>query len=59
MKKVLLKDLLFNESKIIKIATEISSINPVFKKNDFIYAVLAEFPKLELKARISWIITFP
>ncbi len=32
MKKVLLKDLLFNESKIIKIATEISSINPVFKK---------------------------
>ncbi len=40
-KKVSLKDLLFNELKITKIATEISSINPVFKKNDFIYAVIA------------------
>ena len=55
MKKVLLKDLLFNESKITKIATEIYSVNPVFKKDDFICDVIAELPKLELKARISWI----
>ena len=54
-KKILLKDILFNESKISRIATEIQSHYPAFNKTHFIRETLAEFPKLELKARITWI----
>jgi 3-methyladenine DNA glycosylase AlkC len=53
--KVLLKDILFNKGKVEKIAGEIQRVHPSFKKNEFVRDVVAKFPELELKARISWI----
>ncbi|MFM6972664.1 MAG: DNA alkylation repair protein, partial [Alphaproteobacteria bacterium] len=53
-KKVLLKDLLFNEAKLIKISQEIQVVYPDFQKNDFIIEAINKFNNLELKARISW-----
>jgi 3-methyladenine DNA glycosylase AlkC len=53
--KVLLKDTLFNKSKINKIADEIHRVYPPFKRDEFVRDVSAKFPELELKARISWI----
>lgn len=53
--KFSLKDHLFNEQKIKKIATEIQSVYPEFETLAFEKAVLAAFPYLELKARISHI----
>ena len=53
--KVLLKDILFNKKKVEQIALEIHSVYPSFKKNEFVRDVVKEFPKLELKARITWI----
>ncbi|MFM7558339.1 MAG: DNA alkylation repair protein [Alphaproteobacteria bacterium] len=53
-KKVLLKDLLFNEAKLIKISQEIQAVYPDFQKNDFIIEAINKFNNLELKARISW-----
>ncbi len=53
--KVLLKDILFNKSKIEKIAGEINRVHPSFKRNEFVRDAVAKFPELELKARISWI----
>ena len=53
--KVLLKDLLFNKEKVEKIASAIQYTHRPFKKDDFVREVLARFPELELKARISWI----
>ncbi|MBM3580217.1 MAG: hypothetical protein FJX34_05545, partial [Alphaproteobacteria bacterium] len=54
-KKPLLKDILFNEIKIAKIAREIQSTHPDFEGEKFVLDVVAKFPELELKARISWI----
>ncbi|MDD2943429.1 MAG: DNA alkylation repair protein [bacterium] len=53
--KILLKDLLFNQAKVEQIAGEIHRVNPSFKRSDFVHTVVAKFPELELKARISWI----
>ncbi len=53
--KILLKDLLFNEAKVELVAGEIQDVYPLFKKDEFVRAVLKKFPELELKARISWI----
>jgi len=53
--KVLLKDLLFNQAKVERIADEIQRAHPSFKQPTFAREVLAGFPERELKARISWI----
>lgn len=53
--KVLLKDLLFNKTKVEQIAGEIDRAHPSFKTDEFVRDVVAKFPELELKARISWI----
>ena len=53
--KVLLKDILFNKTKVEQIAREIHRVYPSFKINEFVLAVMSKFPELELKARISWI----
>ena len=53
--KVLLKDILFNKTKVEQIAKEIHRVHPPFKPNEFVVTVMAKFPELELKARISWI----
>lgn len=53
--KVLLKDQLINKQKIVQIAGEIQRAYRPFKKEDFVRDVVAKFPELELKARISWI----
>jgi 3-methyladenine DNA glycosylase AlkC len=53
--KFSLKDQLFNESKIIKIANDIARVYPVFKKDKFIKIVVQSFPELELKQRITHI----
>lgn len=55
MEKVLLKDILFNETKVTKIAVELYHAYPPFKRDAFVRAVVSKFPELELKARISWI----
>lgn len=53
--KVLLKDILFNKAKVEQIANEIHRVHPLFKTRGFVRDVVAKFPELELKARISWI----
>jgi 3-methyladenine DNA glycosylase AlkC len=53
--KFLLKDHLFNRSKIEKIAHEIYKVYPDFNKTYFLQTVLNKFPELELKQRIYWI----
>lgn len=53
--KVLLKDILFNKAKVEKISGEIRRVHSSFKKDAFAREVVAKFPELELKARISWI----
>ena len=51
-KKFSLKDELFNQSKVEKLANEISKVYPVFKDTNFTKDVLEKFPSLELKERI-------
>ncbi len=53
--KFSLKDWLFNEEKVTKIANEIHGVYPDFDTGHFIRTTVAQFPSLELKARISWI----
>jgi|688.fasta_scaffold04532_9 3-methyladenine DNA glycosylase AlkC len=53
--KFSLKDQLFNEGKIIKIANDIARVYPAFKKDKFIKNVVQSFPELELKQRITHI----
>lgn len=53
--KVLLKDILFNKTKVDQLATELSRAHPSFQKGKFIKDVMSKFPELELKARITWI----
>ena len=55
--KFSLKDNLFNKIKVEQLATEISNVYPAFDKKNFTKTVVAKFPELELKARISWIAT--
>lgn len=55
--KFLLKDFLFNQAKVEKIAGEIRSVHPSFKAKAFVSDTIAKFPELELKGRISWIST--
>ena len=53
--KILLKNVLFNQAKVEKIAGEIYGVYSSFKESNFVFDVLQKFPELELKARISWI----
>jgi 3-methyladenine DNA glycosylase AlkC len=53
--KILLKDILFNKTKVAQLADEITQHYPSFRKNDFIHEVVSQFSQLELKQRISWI----
>ena len=53
--KFSLKDQLFNEGKIIKIANDIARVYPAYKKDKFIKNVVQSFPELELKQRITHI----
>ena len=48
VEKILLKDLLFNKTKVEQIAGEIHRVYPSLKKNEFVRDVLAKFPELEL-----------
>lgn len=53
--KFSLKDHLFNQAKIEKIADELQAVYPKFSKHDFVQTVVSKFPDLELKQRITWI----
>lgn len=53
--KFSLKDQLFNETKITKIADEIHNVYPPLDKVSFLQNTLQKFPQLELKERIIWI----
>lgn len=53
--KFSLKDQLFNERKITKIADDIQHVYPDFKREEFADEVLSRFPQLELKQRITHI----
>ncbi len=53
--KFSLKDQLFNERKITKIAGDIHRVYPDFKLGQFIQDVVSIFPELELKQRINHI----
>lgn len=50
-----LKDILFNEEKVMGIATSIKDVYPLFRDKKFTKDVVDQFPELELKERISWI----
>jgi 3-methyladenine DNA glycosylase AlkC len=52
--KLLLKDLLFNQTKVRQVSEELNRVHPPFRQDDFARAVLSRFPELELKARIAW-----
>ncbi|MBZ0243392.1 MAG: hypothetical protein K8F24_09280, partial [Bacteroidales bacterium] len=53
-KKVLLKDQLFNQVKVERLACEIEQVYPAFERSAFVHEVMAGFPARELKERISW-----
>ncbi len=53
--KFILKDQLFNERKITKIADDIQRVYSDFKREQFIQDVVQRFPELELKQRINHI----
>lgn len=53
--KFSLKDHLFNKAKVEHIASALQHAYPAFQKKQFVQKVVARFPELELKARISWI----
>lgn len=52
-----LKDQLFTREKVELIAGEIKHVDSAFKADEFVTMVVARFPELELKARITWITT--
>lgn len=54
-KKFLLKDHLFSPAKVQRLADEIAGVHRRFDKAAFVRDALTEFPRLELKARISWL----
>lgn len=51
-KQYSLKDILFNEAKVRKLAEEIAAVYPVFPKQKFVKELVASFPQLELMERI-------
>jgi 3-methyladenine DNA glycosylase AlkC len=53
--KILLKDVLFNQEQVERIAHEISLVYPVFDVDGFVREVVEQFAILELKARCRWI----
>ena len=53
--KFSLKDHLFNQTKVEKIANQIQSVYSSFQKKLFLEKVVNKFPELELKERIIWI----
>jgi len=55
--RIPLKDQLFTREKVELIASEIERAHPAFRADEFLTAVVARFPQLELKARIDWIAT--
>ncbi len=52
-----LKDQLFNAKTLGVLSERLNDAYPGFKRNKFEREVLARFPELELKERISWIVT--
>ena len=54
-KLFLLKDILFNESKVKKLAAEIQAVCPDFDSKKFCKKVVSEFPEQELMERIAGI----
>lgn len=52
-----LKDQLFNPHTVAKFSNALADVLPGFKKRRFENEILNEFPKLELKARIDWIVS--
>jgi 3-methyladenine DNA glycosylase AlkC len=54
-KQFLLKDLLFNEAKVKKLALELKSAYPSFDDRGFVKKVVSAFPELELMERIHHI----
>lgn len=50
-----LKDHLFNEVKVKKLAKDIKAVYPAFKDKEFVRVVVVEFPQLELMQRIAHI----
>ena len=50
-----LKDILFNRTKVQRVAAEICQVYPRFREAEFVREVVTRFPRLELKARIAWI----
>lgn len=50
-----LKDHLFNEVKVKRLAKHIKAVYPAFKDKEFVRVVVREFPKLELMQRIAHI----
>lgn len=54
-KRFSLKDELFNETKVRKIAGEIQLVYPAFESKMFIAAVLRGFPVQELMERLYWV----
>ncbi len=52
---VLLKDLLFNKTKVEQIAAELHGAHRSFHAETFVRDAIKKFPELELKARIAWI----
>jgi len=52
-----LKDLLFNPQTLDTLSARLKQADPEFRKRQFDRDVLARFPQLELKQRISWIVT--
>ncbi len=52
-KQFLLKDYLFNEEKVKKLAKEIVSVYPEFPKGKFVRELVVRFPELELMERIG------
>ncbi|MFI2367539.1 hypothetical protein [Streptomyces sp. NPDC018833] len=55
--RIPLKDQFFTREKVELIAREIERVDPAFRGDEFVAAVVARFPELELKARIDWIAT--
>jgi 3-methyladenine DNA glycosylase AlkC len=52
--KLLLKDMLFNEAKVNYLSELIKSAHPYFESLKYTKKCIKEFPKLELKARSTW-----
>ena len=58
IKKILLKDLLFNDKKLALIARRVKAVYPDFSANKFCAELNLQFQKLELKQRIVVIAIF-